>query len=212
MALEVANWIKELVPANPVPSDVIGEGDDHIRTTKLVLENTFKGDLSIPDEWDSSGGALLVGPIFLTSLKGLGDGTYNLTLVNEKYLTGRNFADSGNINLIKANASDEVEIGAALVVPSIVAAGDITAFSDIALKSNLEPIANALDKISVLVGYTYDKDEKRNAGLIANDVEVVLPEAVGKRDGMRTLNQASVMGLVVNAINELREKVNDLTG
>ena len=66
---------------------------------------------------------------------------------------------------------------------SITAAADITAFSDIRHKANLEIINNALDKVSSLNGYTftrtdlYDK-ETRHTGVIAQEVLEVLPEAI----------------------------------
>jgi hypothetical protein len=41
MGLEVANYIPELVPANPAGSDPVSAGDDHIRNVKLALKQTF---------------------------------------------------------------------------------------------------------------------------------------------------------------------------
>lgn len=41
MALESANWITQLVQANPVDGDPVGEGDDHLRMIKTVLKNSF---------------------------------------------------------------------------------------------------------------------------------------------------------------------------
>ena len=41
MALESANWITQLVPTNPVVGDPVGEGDDHLRMLKTVLQNSF---------------------------------------------------------------------------------------------------------------------------------------------------------------------------
>ena len=41
MALESANWITQLVQANPVDGDPVGEGDDHLRMLKTVLKNSF---------------------------------------------------------------------------------------------------------------------------------------------------------------------------
>ena len=41
MALESANWITPLVQPNPVVGDPVGEGDDHLRMLKTVLQNSF---------------------------------------------------------------------------------------------------------------------------------------------------------------------------
>ena len=75
MALENAQWIDELVTANPTAIDVIGEGDDHLRLLKVVLTNTFIGDIGAGDIWDSTGAALLKGPAYLNALSAALDGT-----------------------------------------------------------------------------------------------------------------------------------------
>src|SRR5215212_7041832 len=43
MPLETPTFISQLVATNPVPGDPRSEGDDHIRNTKLALQNTFPG-------------------------------------------------------------------------------------------------------------------------------------------------------------------------
>lgn len=68
MALEVANWIDEIIKENPVANGPIGQGDDHLRLLKVVLTNTFLGDVVGGDIWDSTGGPLLKGPAFLNGL------------------------------------------------------------------------------------------------------------------------------------------------
>ncbi len=41
MALESADWVTQLVSANPVVGDPVGQGDDHLRMLKTVLKNSF---------------------------------------------------------------------------------------------------------------------------------------------------------------------------
>jgi hypothetical protein len=41
MAVESATWVTQLVSTNPVVSDPVGEGDDHLRMLKTVLKNSF---------------------------------------------------------------------------------------------------------------------------------------------------------------------------
>ena len=50
----------------------------------------------------------------------------------------------------------------------------------------------------------------RHAGLIAQDVEAVLPEAVSEQDGHLTLNYNGTIGLLVEAIKELKDEVDYL--
>ena len=57
MAKEEAEFISDLVSTNPVASDPISQGDDHIRTIKKVLQNTFpeaSGALYVPGRPTSS--------------------------------------------------------------------------------------------------------------------------------------------------------------
>lgn len=82
--------------------------------------------------------------------------------------------------------------------------------SDIRLKSNLEKIDSALEKVSQLTAYTYMKQgvEHRQAGVIAQDVEKVLPEAVSENDeGYKTVDYSALTALLINAVNELRSEI-----
>lgn len=94
---------------------------------------------------------------------------------------------------------------------------DVYIRSDIRLKSNLVELKDALSKVEQLKGYIYDKKQKiedeepqhREAGIIAQDLQKVLPEAVRENEetGMLTISPSSVNALLVQAINELRERM-----
>ena len=95
----------------------------------------------------------------------------------------------------------------------IVASGDITAFSDGRLKENIEPIQGALDKVNILSGITFNSrgQKKRQAGLIAQDLQKVLPEVVHENEnGMLSVAYGNTVSLLVEAIKELRSEVADL--
>ena len=92
---------------------------------------------------------------------------------------------------------------------SILAGGNVTAYSDIRRKKDLLKIDNALDKVEQLTGYTYTNklDNKRYTGLIAQDVQKVLPEAVNtETDGHLSLAYGNMVGLLVEAVKELTRK------
>jgi hypothetical protein len=83
------------------------------------------------------------------------------------------------------------------------------------------PITNALSKVNQLNGctFTYTTDGKESAGLIAQDVEKVLPSAVSEStlplkqdDGKeyKVLQYDQTIGLLVEAIKELAAKVEEL--
>ena len=114
-------------------------------------------------------------------------------------------AYTGSLSFVGTSGS--VSFGAG---GSILASGDITAFSDSRLKENVMPIENALEKCAELTGVTFDKINTgiRGTGLIAQDLQKVLPEAVHEQeDGMLSVAYGNTIGLLVNAINELQAEV-----
>ena len=110
----------------------------------------------------------------------------------------------------------------------IRAINNITAYysSDERLKENIEIISDALLKIKQLNGVMFDwKDDyikshggedgyfirKHDTGIIAQQVELVLPEVVATRnDGFKAVNYEKLAGLIIQSINELSEKVEKL--
>tara|TARA_R110002126_G_scaffold6532_3_gene33690 strand:+ start:6752 stop:8596 length:1845 start_codon:yes stop_codon:yes gene_type:complete len=103
------------------------------------------------------------------------------------------------------------------VTGAILASADITAYSDIRLKADIQPIGDALDKVGQLRGVTFlrsdEGDGVRHTGLIAQDLQAVLPEAVRVgTDENETLSVAygNTVGLLVEAIKELRAEVEAL--
>jgi len=94
------------------------------------------------------------------------------------------------------------------VTGSITADGNITAYSDKRLKSDIKRIENALEKLTSIGGYTYMMNGMTNTGLIAQEVLEILPEAVsGSEDTKYALAYGNLMGIVVEAIKELKEDV-----
>lgn len=85
--------------------------------------------------------------------------------------------------------------------------------SDVRIKRNFARIENALDKVNRLEGHTYNfiNEDTRSAGIIAQELEKVLPEAVLEHKGIKYIRVDGVIGLLVNAVNELSYKVESLT-
>jgi hypothetical protein len=101
--------------------------------------------------------------------------------------------------------------------------GDVIAYSttvpsDIALKTDVQMIPNALDKIDEVRGVTFKRyDGEKSAGVIAQDLEKVLPEAVHEKefkllDGKKykTVQYDAIHGLLINCIKELKEQIKEL--
>jgi len=112
------------------------------------------------------------------------------------------------------------QTGTLTVTGSIYATGDVTSkysASDIALKENLEKIEQPLEKISQISGYTFnykDNKEERIPGVVAQEVEEILPGLVydHDRDGgtYKAVRYDKLIPLLIEGIKELKEKVNNL--
>jgi roadblock/LC7 domain-containing protein len=92
-----------------------------------------------------------------------------------------------------------------------ITAPEVTATSDIRLKSNIVKIDNSLEKIDKLNGYTFTMNDKQMTGLVAQEVFDVLPEAViGNEEGIYSLAYGNMVGLLVEGIKELKKEVAEL--
>ena len=109
------------------------------------------------------------------------------------------------------------------------ATGNVTAYSDARLKTNVNTIDNALDIVDQLRGVSFDWIEsgKHSIGVIAQEVEKVLPELVITQevtDGqteenpnpetkeIKSVDYGKMVGVLINAIKELRAEVDELKG
>ena len=105
----------------------------------------------------------------------------------------------------------------------IIANSNITAYgsaSDIRLKENIETIKDPIDKVQKLRGVTFDykKDGSRSTGLIAQELEKVLPEVVYETvdadnddNKYKAVRYGNIVGLLVEAIKEQQETIEKLT-
>jgi hypothetical protein len=93
----------------------------------------------------------------------------------------------------------------------------LTESSSIALKENVAPIENALDSIMRLVGVTYDRrdgSKKEEAGLIAEEVDKILPNLVTKdQDGNPdAIHYTKLTAYLIEAVKSLKAEINSLKG
>ena len=105
---------------------------------------------------------------------------------------------------------------------SITASSDVTAYSDVRLKTLVKTIDNAIQKVRALRGVTYvrtDKEDKtEKMGVIAQEVMEVIPQVVSQNDdGYHTVAYGNMVGLLIEAIKEqqstidrLQERINTL--
>ena len=101
-----------------------------------------------------------------------------------------------------------------------VIAQSTTISSDRRLKENIEKVPNALDKVEALNGVTFDwkKTGEKSAGVIAQEVQEVLPEAVkevtalGNGETHLTVNYHALTSILIEAIKELKAELDEHKG
>jgi hypothetical protein len=99
------------------------------------------------------------------------------------------------------------------VAGTIYATGNITANSDISLKKNLTIIDNPTDKLMQLNGYTYQwkSDDSHQYGVIAQEVEKILPYAVSTgNDGIKGVSYNQIIPVLIEAVKEQKAKIENL--
>jgi len=107
-----------------------------------------------------------------------------------------------------------------LLVKGDVVAYSTTTFSDEALKDNIITIDSALDKVNAMRGVEYDwntgkKEGKHDIGVIAQEVEKILPEIVYSKkdfDGneFKTVDYEKITAVLIEAVKELSQEVTEL--
>lgn len=130
--------------------------------------------------------------------------------INETYAGGMYMTDSTYVRTYN---------GTSLYTNNLYATGEVTAYSDERIKTDIQLIPNALDKVDQLRGVTYRRTDidvgRRSTGVIAQDVLKVLPEAVvldkdDPENGIMGVNYGNMIGLLIEAVKELRAEVKAL--
>ena len=129
------------------------------------------------------------------------------------------FGTDNQIDFYVNNANDmRLESDGDLHVEGDVIAASTTIASDEKLKENIEQYSDALDKVKQLKGVSFDwkKDGSKSAGVIAQDIEKIMPDLVKEKeslsDGEKSLsvNYNGLIGVLVEAVKELSAKVKEL--
>lgn len=127
-------------------------------------------------------------------------------------------ASSGSLTAAKvSSAKMTFNASTGTLTVTALSAGTITESSSIAFKENVNPITGALDMILQLASVTYDRKDgssKNEAGLIAEEVNKVIPNLVtldehGKPFGIQ---YTKLTAYLVEAVKTLKEEINQLKG
>ena len=93
----------------------------------------------------------------------------------------------------------------------VVTAPNFVSSSDARLKSEVETITDALTCVCALRGVRFTMDDSRQIGVIAQEVEAVLPEVVRVNEaGQRSVAYGNITGLLIEAVKELTARVAEI--
>tara|TARA_Y100000356_G_C11223532_1_gene270570 strand:+ start:124 stop:1035 length:912 start_codon:yes stop_codon:yes gene_type:complete len=87
---------------------------------------------------------------------------------------------------------------------------DVTAFSDERLKTNIATIENALEKVCNMRGVTFDREGKKGTGVIAQEMQKVMPEVVHDKNEYLSVAYGNLVGVLIEAVKELKAEVEEL--
>jgi hypothetical protein len=170
---------------------------------------------------DSNGNVNVTGLLFTTNSTLLGIPALNAAVatINTSFLPLAGGTMSGTligaaITATTMNASSTLNVVTSIVTAgTIVAGGNITAGSDRKLKKNIARIRDALDIVNSMRGVYFtrrsDAANKRQVGVIAQEIQAVLPEVVEGTDTL-SVNYGAIVGVLIEAIKEQQKQINEL--
>ena len=170
-----------------------GTGDLILDSNSDIILDADGGDINLKDDG--------------TTFAGLSNSSSNFVIqagVADKDIL---FQGTDSSSLITALTLDMSEAGAATFN------NNVTAFSDERLKDNIETLVDGLDKVEQLRGVTYTRDDKENIGVIAQEVEKILPEIVLTADdemGTKSVDYSRITAVLIEAVKELSARVKKL--
>ena len=109
-----------------------------------------------------------------------------------------------------ASASKALVVDSSKNISSIgnLSASEVTATSDEKLKSDIKTIENGLDKVMKMRGVSFTKQAEKGIGVIAQEVEKIIPEVV--HDGeYKSVAYGNMVGVLIEAIKELKTELDN---
>jgi hypothetical protein len=135
-------------------------------------------------------------------------GYYGVAIATNGLERVRILQSNGYVGILKTAPSYALD-----VTGTIRATGNVIAFSDARVKENIKTIDSALEKVNKLRGVEFNKigEEKTCIGVIAQEVEEVLPEVVETDDnGMKAVAYGNMVGLLIEAMKEQQKQIDEL--
>lgn len=95
----------------------------------------------------------------------------------------------------------------------ILSVTDLNSLSDASFKTDVEPVSESLDILSKLnpVKFTWLENKKTSYGVIAQELEKVLPELVHTNNGIKSVSYQPLIAFLISAVQQLQQQINSLT-
>jgi hypothetical protein len=120
----------------------------------------------------------------------------------------------GNIGLGTTNPTAKLHVVGDGLVSGTLSATVFTSLSDRTQKEDIRPIENAIGIVNQLTGVRYNWKNSINQpsiGLIAQDVEEVIPEVVVEMaDGLKSVSYGNIVAVLIEAIKEQQVRIEEL--
>ena len=94
----------------------------------------------------------------------------------------------------------------------VTVTGDVNSTSDINLKKDIEVVTSATEMLNQLRGvkFTWKENDEKSLGVIAQELETILPELVKGEEGDKSVNYSGLIAVLIEAVKELSARVEEL--
>lgn len=199
-------------------ADTLRVGDSNANAT---ITTNGTGDLTLSTNAGTNSGTIVIadgvnGDISITPNGTGGVAMSKITTPSTLTISGTGetlatFVDNGAVSLYYDDSVKLATTSAgASLTGAFTASGDITAFSDERLKTDISTIAEGLAKVQAMRGVTFIKDGQSGSGVIAQELEKIAPELVHENEDYKSVAYGNVVGYLIEAIKELSAQVEDL--
>ena len=140
----------------------------------------------------------------LTVAKG---GTGATSFTNNRVLTGNGtsaIVDEANLTFNGSTLS----VTGGVTASGTVQGAEVTATSDERLKSDIKTIDNALYKVMKMRGVTYTMQDQKGTGVVAQEIEKILPEVVVDNE-YKSVAYGNMVGVLIEAIKDLKKEIDE---
>ena len=199
------------IRAQDLPSDIDADTVDGLEAAQFLrsdVDDIASGDLTFSGTVDITNGAT-------SALNVTNGATFGNAVVVGGAVTINNAA-------LRINNSASEGVFLCDTNGNLTVAGDVTTtgtISDERLKENVVRLNNSLEKVTQINGYHFnfkDKPDETMVGVLAQEIEKVLPEVVyefeKEEETYKAVRYANIVPLLIEAIKDLKEKVDDLEG